>query len=45
MSYTINHTMMRINLLLKPGTSMSFSIKWNYNINNYQKEGGRSGWI
>ena len=46
MSYTINHTMMRINLAspLKPGTSMSFSIKWNYNINNYQKEGGRSGY-
>ena len=45
-SYTINHTMMRINLAspLKPGTSMSFSIKWNYNINNYQKEGGRSGY-
>ena len=46
MSYTINHTMMRINLAspLKPGTSMSFSVKWNYNINNYQKEGGRSGY-
>jgi hypothetical protein len=46
MSYAINHTMMRINLAtpLKPGTSMSFSIKWFYNINNYQKEGGRSGY-
>ncbi|MFT5254452.1 MAG: hypothetical protein ACI87N_003522, partial [Flavobacteriales bacterium] len=46
MSYAINHTMMRINLStpLKPGTSMSFSIKWFYNINNYQKEGGRSGY-
>jgi len=46
MSYSINHTMMRINLAtpLKPGASMSFSIKWFYNINNYQKEGGRSGY-
>ena len=46
MSYTINHTMMRIDLAtpLKPGTSISFNIKWFYNINNYQKEGGRSGY-
>jgi hypothetical protein len=46
MSYSINHTMMRINLAtpMKPGASMSFSIKWFYNINNYQKEGGRSGY-
>jgi hypothetical protein len=46
MTYTINHTMMRIDLAspLKPGTSMSFSVKWWYNINNYQKEGGRSGY-
>jgi hypothetical protein len=46
MSYTINQTMMRINLAtpMKPGTSMSFSIKWWYNINNYQLEGGRSGY-
>ena len=46
LSYTINHTMMRINLAspMKPGTSISFSIKWWYNINNYQLEGGRSGY-
>jgi hypothetical protein len=46
MTYTINHTMMRIDLAspLKPGTSISFSVKWWYNINNYQKEGGRSGY-
>ncbi|WP_281323289.1 M1 family metallopeptidase [Flavobacterium aestivum] len=46
MSYTINQTMMRINLAtpMKPGTSLSFSIKWWYNINNYQQEGGRSGY-
>lgn len=44
--YTINHTMMRIDLAtpLKPGEKFSFSIKWWYNINNYQKEGGRSGY-
>jgi len=46
MAYTINHTMMRIDLAspLKPGASVSFSVKWWYNINNYQKEGGRSGY-
>jgi len=45
MSYAINQTMMRINLAIpmKPGASMSFSIKWWYNINNYQQDGGRSG--
>ncbi len=46
MSYSINHTMMRINLAMpmKPGTQLYFSIKWWYNINNYQEEGGRSGY-
>ena len=46
MSYTINETMMRINLdkPLKPGEKISLAIKWWYNINNYQKEGGRSGY-
>lgn len=46
MSYTINETMMRINLTspLKPGEKISFLIKWWYNINNYRKEGGRSGY-
>ncbi|WP_343694051.1 M1 family metallopeptidase [Flavobacterium sp.] len=46
MSYTINETMMRINLVspLKPGEKISFSVKWWYNINNYRKEGGRSGY-
>ena len=45
MSYTINQTMMRINLAtpLKPGDKTVFSIKWWYNINNYQIDGGRSG--
>ncbi|TDW46461.1 hypothetical protein EV144_106132 [Flavobacterium sp. 270] len=46
MSYTINETMMRINLAtpLKPGEKITFSVKWWYNINNYRKEGGRSGY-
>ena len=48
MSYTVNQTMMRINLVtpMKPGEKLSFSIKWWYNINNYQKEtsNGRSGY-
>lgn len=46
LSYTINQTMMRINLAtpMKPGTNMTFSIKWWYNINNYQQDGGRSGY-
>ncbi len=46
MSYTINKTMMRINLdtPLAPGKKLVFSIKWWYNINNYQIDGGRSGY-
>ena len=46
MSYTINQTMMRINLVspMKPGDTFSFGIKWNYNVNNYRVEGGRSGY-
>jgi hypothetical protein len=46
LSYTINQTMMRINLPvpMKPGSTFTFSTKWWYNINNYRKEGGRSGY-
>ncbi len=46
MKYTINQTMMRIDLPepLKPGKKISFSIKWWYNINNYFVVGGRSGY-
>ncbi|WP_432672877.1 M1 family metallopeptidase [Flavobacterium sp. SM2513] len=46
LSYTINETMMRINLVepLKHGAKMVFTIKWWYNINNYMIEGGRSGY-
>ncbi len=44
--HTINNTMMRIELpkALKTGESFSFKIKWWYNINNYVKLGGRSGY-
>ena len=44
-SYTINKTMLRINLEipLEPGKSFQFKMKWNYNINNRMKIGGRSG--
>jgi hypothetical protein len=46
MQYTINQTMMRIELpkVLKFGEKISFSIKWWYNINNYRLDGGRSGY-
>jgi hypothetical protein len=46
LSYTINETMMRINLVepLPHGAKMVFTIKWWYNINNYMIEGGRSGY-
>lgn len=46
MSYFINKTMMRIDLAkpLSPKSSISFSIKWWYNINDRMKIGGRSGY-
>lgn len=46
MKYTVNQTMMRIDLPtpLKHSEKVSFSIKWWYNINNYQVIGGRSGY-
>ncbi len=46
MSYAINKTMMRINLSkpLVAGSSISFNIKWWYNINDRMKIGGRSGY-
>jgi hypothetical protein len=46
MSYAINQTMLRIDLknTLKPGASISFKIKWWYNINDRMKIGGRSGY-
>ncbi|WP_442902373.1 M1 family metallopeptidase, partial [Flavobacterium sp.] len=46
MRYTINQTMMRIELpkVLKHKEKISFSVKWWYNINNYIIDGGRSGY-
>ena len=48
MKYTINQTMMRIDLPkpLKNGEKVSFSIKWWYNIVNYMEgaNNGRSGY-
>ena len=46
MNYTINKTMMRIDLpkAMQPKSKMSFSIKWWYNINDRMKIGGRSGY-
>ncbi len=45
LSHTINATMMRINLQkpLEPNKKFTFKIKWNYLINNYLTDGGRSG--
>lgn len=46
MKYAINHTMMRIDPAkpLGPKQSISFKIKWWYNINDRMKVGGRSGY-
>ena len=45
-AYTINKTMMRINLdkPLLPGTNFTFNVDWWYNINNRMEIGGRSGY-
>ncbi len=46
MKYFINKTMMRIDLEkpLAAGSSISFNIKWWYNINDRMKVGGRGGY-
>ena len=46
MNYFINKTMLRIDLAkpLLPGQSISFQIKWWYNINDRMQVGGRSGY-
>ena len=46
LSYTINQTMMRINLPnpLASGATFKFNIEWWYNINNHRTDGGRSGY-
>lgn len=44
--YALNKTMLRIDLEtpLKAGASVSFKVKWWYNINDRAKVGGRSGY-
>lgn len=46
LKYTINATMMRIDMptVLKHGEKFEFTVKWWYNINDYMKVGGRSGY-
>jgi hypothetical protein len=46
LKYTINNTMMRIDLPspLKPNQSFTFSVDWKHNINNQKTLGGRSGY-
>ena len=46
LAYTINKTMMRVELPtpLSKGSKFSFKVKWYYNINNNAKVGGRSGY-
>ncbi|MBC7923666.1 MAG: M1 family metallopeptidase [Ferruginibacter sp.] len=44
--YVINQTMMRVDLPgpLKPNGRYSFSVAWNYNINDLSQIGGRCGY-
>lgn len=44
--FSINYTMMRVELdePLKTGDSVSFSVKWWFNINDRMEIGGRSGY-
>lgn len=46
LAYTINQTMMRIDLpvALKPGQKFVFNIDWNYKINNKSDIRGRGGY-
>ena len=46
LKHTIINTMMRLDLPkpLQPGKSISFSIDWDYNINDRMSIGGRSGY-
>ncbi|MRX46559.1 M1 family metallopeptidase [Pedobacter puniceum] len=45
LKYTINHTMMRIDLpsTLNPGGKYTFKVSWNYKIPNRMVQGGRGG--
>jgi Peptidase family M1 domain len=44
--YTVNKTMMRVELPapLKPGQKFAFTINWNYKISDRMKMGGRGGY-
>lgn len=46
LAYTINKTMMRVDLPapLLPNNAFSFKLKWHYNINDRMEMGGRSGY-
>ena len=46
LAYTINKTMMRVDLptTLKPGQQFILKIEWNYNISDRLKFGGRGGY-
>lgn len=46
LKYTINKTMMRVDLPtpLKPGQQYTFKVEWNYNIMNRLTMGGRGGY-
>lgn len=46
LTYTINKTMMRVELpqALKPGQQFIFKVEWNYNIIERMKYGGRGGY-
>jgi hypothetical protein len=45
-SYTVNKTMMRVDLAtpLKPGQTFTFNVNWNYKIGNRLVQGGRGGY-
>jgi hypothetical protein len=46
LKYTVNKTMMRVELpaALKPGQKFAFNINWNYKISDRMKVGGRGGY-
>lgn len=46
LKYTVNKTMMRVDLpqTLRPNSSYSFSVEWKFNINDQIKLGGRGGY-
>ena len=46
LSYTINKTMMRVELpaVLKPGNTFVFTVNWNYKISDRLSIGGRGGY-